>query len=59
MPGYTSLVLLVSFMGSLNLICLGIIGEYVGRVHEQVKGRPLYLVKETIGLTGSTQREAA
>jgi dolichol-phosphate mannosyltransferase len=49
-PGYTSLVLLVSFLGSLHLICLGIVGEYVGRVHEQVKNRPLYLVKERIGL---------
>lgn len=49
-PGYTSLVLLVSFLGSLNLLCLGIVGEYVGRIHEQVKDRPLYLVKEWIGL---------
>jgi dolichol-phosphate mannosyltransferase len=47
--GYTSLVLLVTFLGSLNLICLGVVGEYVGRVHEQVKRRPLYLVKEAIG----------
>src|SRR5262249_48385376 len=48
--GYTSLVLLISFLGSLHLICLGIVGEYIGRVHEQVKQRPLYLVKEQIGL---------
>jgi dolichol-phosphate mannosyltransferase len=48
-PGYASLVLLVTGMGGLNLICLGIVGEYVGRVHEQVKQRPLYLVKERIG----------
>lgn len=47
--GYTSLVLLVLFLGSLNLMCLGIVGEYVGRIHEQVKDRPLYLVKEWIG----------
>jgi dolichol-phosphate mannosyltransferase len=50
-PGYTSLVLLISFLGSLQLLCLGIVGEYVGRVHEQVKQRPLYLVKERIGGT--------
>ncbi len=48
-PGYTSLVLLVSFLGGLNLFCIGIVGEYVGRIHEQVKQRPLYLVKESIG----------
>jgi dolichol-phosphate mannosyltransferase len=58
-PGYVSLVLLVSFLGSLHLICLGIVGEYVGRVHEQVKGRPRYLVKETIGLQSPANREAA
>jgi dolichol-phosphate mannosyltransferase len=46
--GYTSLVLLVSFLGSLNLIGLGIVGAYVGRMHEQVKQRPLYLVKERL-----------
>jgi dolichol-phosphate mannosyltransferase len=48
--GYTSLVVLVSMLGSLHLLCLGVIGEYVGRVHEQVKRRPLYLVKESLGV---------
>jgi dolichol-phosphate mannosyltransferase len=54
--GYTSLVLLVSLLGSLNLTCLGIVGAYVGRMHEQVKQRPLYLVKERLG---AAQRPAA
>jgi dolichol-phosphate mannosyltransferase len=49
LPGFTSIVLLITFMGGLNLLCLGIVGEYIGRIHEQVKGRPLYLVKEWIG----------
>lgn len=53
--GYTTLVLLVSFLGSLNLLCLGIVGAYVGRVHEQVKQRPLYLVKERIDRLGGTE----
>jgi polyisoprenyl-phosphate glycosyltransferase len=57
--GYTSLVLLVSFLASLHLICLGIVGEYVGRVHEQVKNRPLYLVKERIGMQATSTRIAA
>jgi polyisoprenyl-phosphate glycosyltransferase len=47
-PGYTSLVLLGSCLGSLHLICLGIVGEYIGRIHEQVKQRPLYLVKDSL-----------
>jgi dolichol-phosphate mannosyltransferase len=48
-PGYTSTVVLITFMGGLNLMCMGIMGEYIGRIHEQVKGRPLYLVKDSLG----------
>jgi polyisoprenyl-phosphate glycosyltransferase len=48
-PGYTSLLLFVAFFGGLNLLCLGITAEYIGRIHEQTKGRPLYLIKEMIG----------
>jgi dolichol-phosphate mannosyltransferase len=48
-PGFTTVILLVTFLGGLNLMCLGIVGEYVGRIHEQVKERPLYLVKEWVG----------
>jgi dolichol-phosphate mannosyltransferase len=47
--GYTSLILLLTLLSSLHMLFLGIIGEYVGRVHEQVKGRPLFLVKQWIG----------
>jgi dolichol-phosphate mannosyltransferase len=48
-PGWSSLILAVVTFGSLILLCLGIIGEYVGRIYEQVKDRPLYLVRETLG----------
>ncbi|MDE2292803.1 MAG: glycosyltransferase family 2 protein [Elusimicrobia bacterium] len=44
--GWASIVLLVMFMGGGQLILLGIIGEYVGRTYEQVKGRPLYVIRE-------------
>jgi polyisoprenyl-phosphate glycosyltransferase len=47
--GYASLVTLIILLGSLNLIGLGVLGAYVGRIHEQVKDRPLYLVKEAVG----------
>ena len=40
--------LILLFIGSFNLICLGIIGEYVGRIYNEVKGRPLYVIKEII-----------
>jgi dolichol-phosphate mannosyltransferase len=43
--GWTSLVAVVVFIGSAQLLCLGIIGEYVGRIYDEVKGRPLYVVE--------------
>jgi dolichol-phosphate mannosyltransferase len=42
-PGWTSLVVVTAFLGGIQLIVLGIMGEYVARIHEEVKGRPLYL----------------
>lgn len=45
-PGWTSLILAVIGFGTMNLVCLGILGEYVGRIYEQTKQRPIYLVKE-------------
>lgn len=48
-PGYASLMVVVLFMGGINLLTLGIIGEYLGRAYMEVKGRPLYLVRESLG----------
>ena len=44
-PGYPSLIIVVLFLGGIQLICLGIIGEYLARTYQETKGRALYFVK--------------
>lgn len=44
--GYTTITIAIFFIGAVQLVCLGILGEYIGRIYEEVKGRPLYTVKE-------------
>ncbi len=46
-PGWTSLMLAVLFIGGVQLICIGIIGEYISRMSANVRGRPLYIISNT------------
>jgi glycosyltransferase involved in cell wall biosynthesis len=50
--GQATTLVMVLFMGGVQLITLGIIGEYLGRIYDEVKGRPLYVVREVIGFDG-------
>jgi len=47
-PGYATIIVLLLFFGSVQLFCIGIIGEYVGRTFEQSKNRPVYIAKEIL-----------
>lgn len=47
-PGYATIIVLILFLGSMQLFCIGIIGEYVGRTFEQTKNRPIYLAREIL-----------
>lgn len=47
-PGYATIIVLILFLGSMQLFCIGIIGEYVGRTFEQSKDRPVYIAKEIL-----------
>jgi glycosyltransferase involved in cell wall biosynthesis len=48
-PGYASLIVVVLFFSGINMVGLGIIGEYLGRVFSEVKRRPIYLIRDVIG----------
>ena len=47
-PGYATIIVLLLFFGCVQLFCIGIIGEYVGRTFEQSKNRPVYIAKEIL-----------
>jgi glycosyltransferase involved in cell wall biosynthesis len=47
-PGYATIIVLILLLGSMQLFCIGIIGEYVGRTFEQSKNRPIFIAKEVL-----------
>jgi polyisoprenyl-phosphate glycosyltransferase len=47
--GFTALILAITFLSGINMFFLGIIGEYVGRIYEEAKGRPQYVVRKLVG----------
>lgn len=48
--GWPTIIILLTTLGGMNLVCLGLLGEYISRIYEEVKRRPLYLVKEMINI---------
>lgn len=47
-PGYATIIVLILLLGGIQLFCIGVIGEYVGRTFEQSKNRPIYIAKEEL-----------
>ena len=56
-PGWATLLIAVLFLGGVQLVSLGIMGEYVARIYGQVKARPLYLVRERVGFDRDEPRQ--
>ncbi len=48
-PGYASLLVVVLFLGGVQLFFLGLLGEYIGRIYKEVKNRPIYMVDKALG----------
>ncbi len=55
MAGWASLVVAVLFIGGVQLLTLGIIGEYIDRIYEEIKQRSLYIVADAVGFSSSTR----
>jgi dolichol-phosphate mannosyltransferase len=52
-PGWTGLIVAVTFLGGIQILAIGIVGSYVGQIFNEVKGRPLYVIESEIGLDRS------
>jgi dolichol-phosphate mannosyltransferase len=57
LTGFTTTIVCVLFLGGVQLICVGILGEYVGRIYEEIKQRPLYVVRERVGFEEETMKD--
>ncbi len=50
LTGFATILIAIFFLGAVQLVSIGILGEYIGRIYEEVKGRPLYILSEVAGL---------
>jgi polyisoprenyl-phosphate glycosyltransferase len=59
LKGWTSTIVTILFLGGVQLVSIGILGEYVGRIFDEVKRRPLYVVKDEVGFEPGEQAAEA
>lgn len=57
LTGFTLILVAIFFLGAVQLVSIGILGEYVGRIYEEVKGRPLYTLAEVAGFKNVASRK--
>ncbi len=58
-PGWASTVIPIYFLGGIQLLCIGIVGEYLGKIYAEVKGRPRFIIEETVGDASPVQAVAS
>ena len=58
-PGFTTLIIILLFIGGVQLITVGILGEYIGRIYDETKQRPLFIVRETINIDEDVHTETS
>ena len=56
--GFTTLAILILFLGGVQLLALGLLGEYVGRIYDEVKRRPAFIIRRTVGFGSGDERGA-
>lgn len=56
LTGYATILVAIFFLGAVQLVSIGILGEYIGRIYEEVKGRPLYTLAEVAGFTDQERK---
>ncbi|MEY2428759.1 MAG: polyisoprenyl-phosphate glycosyltransferase [Verrucomicrobiota bacterium] len=56
-PGFATIVITILFLGGVQLLCIGVVGEYIGRIYDEVKRRPMWIVREACGLKAETTHQ--